>query len=279
MKTLSVFYFSGTGNTRFVAEETGKRLAEKYEVKIYDIGEEKNCAESAFAADKLLFAFPVYGSSPPVPMRRFIYANAKHIEGKEIFVIATQYMFSGDGAASLGRTIEKLGGKGIGAEHVNMPNNLADCTALKIRNDFEIAKTLKKAEKRIDSFSRKILCGKRFRRGFNPVSHAVGYFCQRKWWRKGENAKKSSLLIHEERCIGCGICAAHCPVKNIIVEGRHAKALGNCAFCYRCVNLCPNRAISLFGKSIPEKQYKGPQSRKSLNLEKTSFHGSKNMET
>ena len=46
MKTLSVFYFSGTGNTRFVAEETGKRLAEKYEVKIYDIGEEKNCAES-----------------------------------------------------------------------------------------------------------------------------------------------------------------------------------------------------------------------------------------
>lgn len=71
MKTLSVFYFSGTGNTRFVAEETGKRLEEKYEVKIYDIGEEKNCAESAFAADKFLFAFPVYGSSPPVPMRRF----------------------------------------------------------------------------------------------------------------------------------------------------------------------------------------------------------------
>ena len=93
--------------------------------------------------------------------------------------------------------------------------------------------------------------------------------------KKGAEAKKQC----DVSCIGCGICAAHCPVKNIIVEGRHAKALGNCAFCYRCVNLCPNRAISLFGKSIPEKQYKGPQSRKSLNLEKTSFHGSKNMET
>ncbi len=179
------------------------------------------------------------------------------MEGKGVIVVATQYMFSGDGAASLGRSVEKLGGRVTFAEHFNMPNNLADCTAFKIRNGEELEESLRKTEKRIDAFARKILKGRHFRRGFNPFSHAVGYFSQRKWWRKGENAKKNDLKIDEDRCVACGLCAKNCPVKNIVVENGKARPQGNCALCYRCVNLCPRKAITLCGKEVPANQYKG----------------------
>ena len=257
MKKLRAFYFSGTGNTSYVTRDLCKKLSEGFDALAFDISGTGELSAELRAADCVLLAFPVYGSSPPVPMRRFVYDHADVWKGKEVIVVATQYMFSGDGAASLGRSVEKLGGRVTFAEHFNMPNNLADCTAFKIRNGEELEESLRKTEKRIDAFARKILKGRHFRRGFNPFSHAVGYFSQRKWWRKGENAKKNDLKIDEDRCVACGLCAKNCPVKNIVVENGKARPQGNCALCYRCVNLCPRKAITLCGKEVPANQYKG----------------------
>lgn len=257
MKKLNAFYFSGTGNTRYVALRLCEKLSALYETKAYDISENMEFNPLLKNADRILLAFPIYGSGPPVPMRRFIYRYAEAFRGSEVIVVVTQYMFSGDGAASLGRTIEKFGGRVRFAEHFNMPNNLSDCRLFSIRNGSELDSTLKKAEKRMDRFVEKIAAEKSFRRGFRPLSHAVGYFCQRKFWRRGEGDRKDSLRIDSEKCVGCGICARRCPAQNILVSDGRAYPQGHCVFCYRCVNACPKQAITLFGKQSPEKQYKG----------------------
>ena len=256
MRKLAAYYFSGTGNTRYVTDELCGYLAGEFAVQVYDISDDGVRVDDG--SDMLLFAFPIYGSAPPVPMRRFIHANAAAIKGKEVIVIATQFMFSGDGAASLGRTITKLGGRVNYAEHIDMPNNLADFPLLKIRNGAALEKILKKADKRIKGLACNVKEGYRFRRGFDPLSHAVGYFLQRKWWLKGEKSKKNKLRIDAENCVGCGACVGKCPVHNLVIERGKAKPRGNCAFCYRCVNLCPKQAIALFGKNTPAVQYKGP---------------------
>lgn len=257
MKKLNAFYFSGTGNTRHVTLRLCEKLNGLYVTKAYDISGNTDFASLLAEADCILLAFPVYGSSPPVPMRRFIYRHASTFRGRDVMIVATQYMFSGDGAASLGRTVEKFGGRVRFAEHFDMPNNLSDFKLFPIRNGAELDKTLKKAEKRMDRFAERIVEGKSFQRGFNPLSHAVGYYCQRKFWRRGEDGRKNSLRIDPERCVGCGLCAGQCPVKNIILSNGRACPQGNCVFCYRCVNACPKRAITLFGKQTPETQYKG----------------------
>ena len=255
MKKLNVFYFSGTGNTKFVALYLGRKLGTAFDVKTADITERRDFSAEIREADIVLIAFPIYGSSPPIPVRNFIVKYGTLFKGKRIALAETQYFFSGDGSASLGRALEKKGAIVDFAEHFNMPNNLADGKIFKIRNGDDIDRIMEKATRRMDEFAAKIVAGTRFRRGFNIVSHAVGYYCQRKWWRRSEKLKRSALKVNDS-CVGCGVCAKNCPVGNITITGGCAHGIGKCVFCYRCVNLCPKGAITLFGEHIVER-YKG----------------------
>lgn len=256
MKKLAAYYFSGTGNTKYVTEKLCGLLSKKYEVSITDVTKFKDI--NAFInADIVLIAFPIYGGAPPIPVRKFACKIREYALGKEFIVVATQYMFSGDGAASLGRALINWGGEVNYAEHINMPNNISDCKFLKIKNGDELADILEKADRRIEKFAEKILSEQKFRRGFNIISHAVGYLSQRALFRKHEREKTSKLTVDENICTGCGACAAKCPVGNLYVENGKAHTHNKCALCYRCVNLCPRGAIRLMGKSAPAVRYKG----------------------
>ena len=257
MKTLTAFYFSGTGNTRYITEYLLGKLSAQYHTEKYDVTKLAD-ARTHFGADLILLAFPIYGSCPPIPMREFVQRNRAAFRGKKVLIVETQYFFSGDGAASLGRAVEKCGGHVIGAEMFNMPNNLADCKIFAVKNGSEIKKTLARARKKADRFAEKILSGKTRRRGFSLLPHAVGYFSQRKYWRKGEAEKRKRLKIDPASCVGCGLCAKHCPVGNLEKREGKMEPLGKCVLCYHCVNLCPKKAITLVGSAPPEKQYKGP---------------------
>jgi len=259
MRKLGAFYFSGTGNTRYVTEKLCGLLKNNFEVTVKDICA-PDAADELKSSETVILAFPVYGSTPPVPMREFVFANAQSLKGKQAIIVATQYMFSGDGAASLGRAVEKLGAKVTHAEHFRMPNNISDCKILAIKNGSELSGMLEKTERRIERFARKICCGSPLKRGFNPISRAVGFFSQRALFRKGEKEKRILLKVKKAACVGCGACVRACPVKNIELLNGIAVPLGKCVLCYRCVNLCPQKAIKLFGKSLPEKQYKGVDS-------------------
>lgn len=264
MEKLSAFYFSGTGNTLYIAGKLCQKLSCVYAYDIYDIADiYKDSSKAEFfkskvaSADAVMLAFPIYGSAPPIPMRAFVHSCGKLFSGKKVIIVETQYFFSGDGAASLGRTVVRYGGTVIGAEHFNMPNNLADCKIFSVKNGDDVKKIVAKADKRLEAFADGLLIGKTPKRGFRLLPHAVGYFCQRKFWRKGEAEKRTQLKVDPSRCVGCGLCAQKCPVCNIGLKNGKAVALGKCVLCYRCVNLCPRKAITLIGAAPPSTQYKG----------------------
>lgn len=257
MKKIAVFYFSGTGNTKFIVQKLSDLLKPEFECVLTDIAQKQSVEAEFASADFLLFAYPIYGSSPPEPMRKFAYANRRLLCGKQVIVVITQYLFSGDGAASLGRFLEKNGATVQFAEHFNMPDNLADLPFLKIKNGSENGVTVAKAVLKAEKFVQKIKSGEPFKRGFGLVSHAIGYFSQRMFWRMGEKKKAVKLKIDPEACAKCGKCAKACPVNNIKIQDGAPIPQGKCALCYRCVNTCPMQAITLCGKHSPKTQYKG----------------------
>ncbi len=64
-----------------------------------------------------------------------------------------------------------------------------------------------------------------------------------------------SIIIHSDRCTGCGLCIDVCPFKNLeIAEGKSGYSGRNCISCGHCEAACPNRAIevSLMDSSVSE---------------------------
>ena len=69
-----------------------------------------------------------------------------------------------------------------------------------------------------------------------------------KIWDKTPFARRKPSL-DTARCSGCGKCARSCPMQNIKIAHGKAKFGKRCTICYRCVNKCRQKAITILGKA------------------------------
>lgn len=67
------------------------------------------------------------------------------------------------------------------------------------------------------------------RSGINPITGFV--------------LKSEKSFVVTESCIECGICTYVCPRGNYQLTSQGAKMLGDCEFCFACIQNCPQRAI------------------------------------
>lgn len=240
-------YFSGTGNTKHCSEYLLRLLDEN--APLYSI-ENGNAIDAIRSSDEIIFAYPVYYSYLPKIVYDFIVNNSAAWKDKNIFVVATMGLFSGDGAGCAARLFKKYGAKILGGLHIKMPDCIGDVKLLK--KSFEENKELvKRADAKIESLATKIKCGKYPQDGLNLIDRIVGCIGQRLWFRRKTKNYSDKLKISND-CIGCGLCAKQCPMGNIELKSNIAIADNRCTMCYRCISLCPKQAITLLGNSVIE---------------------------
>ncbi|MEZ4627589.1 MAG: flavodoxin domain-containing protein, partial [Eubacteriales bacterium] len=92
-----LFYFSGTGNSKFAA----KTFCVLAGADCRSVEEKTDFDALIGAHDTIGFCYPVYGSYVPRPMREFVAAHADALAGKRFVILCTQLIFSGDGAREL----------------------------------------------------------------------------------------------------------------------------------------------------------------------------------
>ncbi len=244
-------YFSGTGNSKFAAELFAAEMG----------GECKSIEETAdFSAliqraDTLAFAYPVYLSRVPRIMAEFVRAHRADLRGKKLVILATQMMFSGDGARCFTDLLPRGSYEVLYAEQIKMPNNVNNMKSFMRTPDEDIVRLTGETRDHVFKIAADLKAGITFRRDFDLKSRLLGLpqaivspFFQ--WMMK------RGIRVSKD-CTGCGLCVKRCPMHNLTLKNGVAKGGNNCTVCYRCLNLCPVRAINLYFPGKVAWQYHG----------------------
>lgn len=241
-------YFSGTGNTKYCLSRFLSNMGTEHSM--YAM-EGDDTVPALADAGEIVFAYPVYYSNLPKIVRDFIENNRTLWRGKNIYIIATMGLFSGDGAGVAARLLKKYGANIVGGLHVRMPDCIGDVKALKKTLE-ENRKLIAAAGNKIDDGARRYLAGQPTKEGLNFFYHLAGLFGQRLWFANKTKRYTQNPKIDHAKCNGCGVCEKLCPLHNIHVENGKAVSGSRCTMCYRCFSNCPQKAITLIGKEVIE---------------------------
>lgn len=245
-----IFYFSGTGNSRYIARQFAARMG----MGCHSIEETLDFDCLIADAEVVAFCYPTYGGCVPRVMRDFATAHKNALAEKKLILFCTQMMFSGDGARVFTDLLPGSRERVVYAEHFNMPNNICNFWLFPIREG-ERRRKRKAADKKLERVCADLRRGVVKKRGWCKASHWLG-LTQSAFFPAVEEKKRGSFQADED-CTRCGLCVKQCPVKNLELTQTGVRQNNNCILCYRCVNLCPQKAATAMLHSKPKTQYKG----------------------
>lgn len=252
-----IFYFSGTGNTRWAAEYIARATGEKL---LFIPDEAKGeCRYTLSEGERIGFCFPVHGWQPPEIVRHFIRRmSITDKKGHYCFALCT----CGDNIGKAITILNKdLKAQGLSAEscfsiimpetYVCLPFMYTD-TREREREKIgqakekllEIAKTVKERERGVV----------RITEGATPrlYSYVIGEYFNRFM------ITDKPFYVDTGKCIECGICVTSCPTGNITGgKGAHPqwKHDGSCTCCLACYHHCPMHAINYGKRTRTRGQY------------------------
>lgn len=160
-------------------------------------------------------------------------------------------LFSGDGTGCSARLFQKYSATILGGLHLKMPDCIGDEKLLK-KSLEENRELILQAEKKISIAVLRLKEGNPHKEGLGFLYHMAGLFGQRLWFYGKATSYKQKPNIDVEKCIGCGRCAAICPMNNIFIEKGKAISHNRCTLCYRCFSQCPTKALTILGKQVHE---------------------------
>ena len=266
-----IFYFSGTGNSKWAAKtlalETGDTLVSIPEVI------KSNCSFTLEKDEHVGFIFPIHGWRVPNIVKEFLTKLTIKTQGEDISHVK-HYCFclvtAGD---SIGKAMERFQQQ-LKSVTVNdalslkavcsliMPESYVGLPGMDVDTKEKELEKKELASKRLKEFS-KILIQRPHKDsnqiwGWNQLirgpipsffSGPVGGFFERFL------ITDKPFHVDSRRCVKCGICANVCPVDDIKgglgfePEWLHN---GKCLTCFSCYHHCPHHAIE-FGKRTQKK--------------------------
>ena len=246
MRVIGV-YLSGTGNTKHCVENLVNLIDDTAQCFPLEHPQIEHVIEKQ---DEIILGYPTQFSNAPCMVRDFIIKNGSLWPGKKVFCVNTMGLFSGDGTGCTARILKKYNAEILGGLQLLMPDSVCDSKLLK--KSIEVNRQIvKKADKRIEQAAEQIRQGNYPQEGLSFIAHIKGLFGQRLWFYRKTVGYTDKLKISDV-CVGCGLCAKECPKGNIQIEDRKAVPGNQCTMCYRCISLCPHKAITLLGDQVIE---------------------------
>jgi ferredoxin len=250
---MSIYYFSGTGNSYYVAREISKKFNQS---NLYSIAALMSKPDFEITDKEIVIVCPLYFYAAPSLVLSFIdRLNANKINYLS-FVFTAQF--------PNGIAIQKIKkyclNKNITVNscfYLKMPTNYV--IKSKMATSLEIDKTITLADKKLNKIIETI-----------NIKH-THFDKEYKIYSLIMNAEKKHDEFHNtfsrfdtkfmcsDACNSCRLCEKHCPVENIIFKGKPVWN-GHCAACLKCINICPTNAIQYdYNATIGRMRYFNPK--------------------
>ncbi len=243
-----VFYFTGTGNSLYIAKQLDENRV--------SIPQALKSNNLYFQSEKIGIVCPIYGHEMPKMVKEFI---KKVIFQTDYYYIVLTYGALHGGAAELAQDYLKSVGKK--ADYITsivmvdnfLPNfDMTEQCAI----DKKIPENLAKIKADIVNRVCKIE-----KAGFK---HKMIHKCYLAMVKHQDETVWAKFKV-EDACGSCGICAKVCPANAIIIsDGKAVHTNQNCQACYACVHACPQKAI---GFTISEKNPNARYRNENIGLE------------
>lgn len=224
-----IFYFTGTGNSLFVARQFGEKL-----VSIPQVIDQDNLE---FEDDEIGIVWPIYAGEPPKMVLEFL--KKATFKTDYLYMILTYGKDATDAPEFIDAKSEELGIHIDYIHTVYMVDNylpsfdMNEQIAMEKTTDKDIKQALEDVRNRKKEIPEADQAAKDFH------AKASKIFADNPGLINGEQ------ITVTDKCIVCGICERVCPVGNFYIEDKKAKRKQNtCEFCLACAHNCPQKAIT-----------------------------------
>lgn len=243
-----VIYFSGTGNSAYVAKKIAGIIGDE----VLDLfGKIKNRDYSPLKSEKpFVVSAPTYSWRIPHILREFL--EKTPLEGNSrIYFLMTCGDDIGNAEKYLKKLCSQIGKEYMGCGVFRMPENyIAMFTA---PNDEQSSRIIAKQTKNIRNTANLISSGKKLDAvNVNTVGKLKSGIVNTAFYALCVSAKKFRTT---EKCVSCGKCEKVCPLSNITIKDGKPVWGKDCTHCMACICKCPAEAIEYGNKSVGQNRY------------------------
>lgn len=237
-----IIYYSGTGNSRYVAKKLAKHLDEKIVnfTEIYRANEKIDLSDE----ERIIFVYPTYGGRMPVFMMNYLY-HQTYKSGTKAYFVTSCGASGGNQYKNLQCFCKKLSLEFMNFYWVVMPENYI--ALFSAPSEEKAQAIIEKATPTIERIAEKIKNQEKAKiiTGFEKSIYNDLFY---KFYVKAEK------FYSTDACVGCEKCASVCVMNNITLSQKHRPEWKDgCTHCMACISVCPQRAIE-YGKVTKNKR-------------------------
>lgn len=235
-----ILYFSGTGNSEYVAKRIAKNNSEEA-INLFKKIREHDYLEMDSESSWIIVA-PTYSWRIPKILEEWL-EKTKLKGNKNLYFVMTCGENIGNSEKYLKKLCAKKEMNYYGCYPIVMPENYI--AMFQTPNKDEALKIIDRAEEKIDEVSHLIKNEEKVPENSITIVDKISSGIVNNLFYP--ICVKSKKFYAKDTCITCRKCEKLCPTNNIIIESGKPKWGKDCTHCMACICHCPTNAIE-YGK-------------------------------
>ncbi|MCK4481119.1 MAG: EFR1 family ferrodoxin [Candidatus Lokiarchaeota archaeon] len=253
-----IYYFSGTGNSLYVARELKKRIPDLRLIPIVALLNERTKERNKSIksiAETIGFVFPCHGLTIPIPVKKFL----KYLDltsSEYLFAIATRGGSIFHGFSAIDKILNKQGKKLDASIVINMGMNDPKLKSFSVPTSEDLKEIELRVQEKLDIIQNCIINHKSYHDStsgvtfshFSPFNYILERLVPFTVHHVAPKVKK--YFYADSKCTGCGTCEKVCLSRKITMANERPIWQNNieCYMCYTCLNYCPAQSIQIYSK-------------------------------